>query len=408
MAVRLSHLFCMCLATAGAHPINQDLLQRLRTDAMWQTVDLDDNPFATWDEGDIKGLMGTILDTPSRDPARFTLFEPHAFDNADFPAEFDARTAFPKCRHPIRDQKHCGSCWAFSTAETWADNACILKKVPQQMIFSTQDLLSCDGFQQMGCHGGRINYAFDYVKSNGLVSEACLPYSAGNGTVSQCPPSIGDNKRTCSVAGEEWTPVQCDKKPNMLFNPALIKAGITQLGAVSAGFIVYEDFMHYKSGVYKYVSGKQLGGHAIKVIGWGVQNGTQEHYWWVANSWNASWGLDGYFKFSMADTKCALFEGGAYNCGQMTQPPVGPPTPSPSPHHSPAPKHKPAPGPRPPSPHHAPAPKHGPSPAPGKTCKDTLHNCGLDKDMCNSLWNVCLKTCGCCNATKPSYCKNLP
>lgn len=36
-------------------------------------------------------------------------------------------------------------------------------------------------------------------------------------------------------------------------------------GPVEAGFMVYEDFPHYKSGVYEHVSGAMLGGHAVKV-----------------------------------------------------------------------------------------------------------------------------------------------
>jgi cathepsin B len=37
------------------------------------------------------------------------------------------------------------------------------------------------------------------------------------------------------------------------------------------------------SGVYKHVAGKALGGHAIRILGWGVENDTP--YWLVANSW---------------------------------------------------------------------------------------------------------------------------
>lgn len=36
-------------------------------------------------------------------------------------------------------------------------------------------------------------------------------------------------------------------------------------GPVEAGFMVYEDFPHYKSGVYKHVKGNMVGGHAVKV-----------------------------------------------------------------------------------------------------------------------------------------------
>ena len=51
--------------------------------------------------------------------------------------------------------------------------------------------------------------------------------------------------------------------------------------------------MTYKSGVYAHVTGDYLGGHAIKIIGWGVQNGTD--YWLCANSWDTGFGIDGYF-----------------------------------------------------------------------------------------------------------------
>lgn len=41
---------------------------------------------------------------------------------------------------------------------------------------------------------------------------------------------------------------------------------------------LYQDFAHYKSGVYSHITGDALGGHAVKLIGWGTtQNG--EDYW---------------------------------------------------------------------------------------------------------------------------------
>jgi cathepsin B len=57
--------------------------------------------------------------------------------------------------------------------------------------------------------------------------------------------------------------------------------------------------MTYKSGVYQHTTGKQLGGHAIKIIGWGTESGVD--YWLVANSWGTTWGLDGFFKIKQGD-----------------------------------------------------------------------------------------------------------
>lgn len=48
------------------------------------------------------------------------------------------------------------------------------------------------------------------------------------------------------------------------------------------------------TGVYQHVTGEMLGGHAIKILGWGEENGTP--YWLAANSWNSDWGDKGTTK----------------------------------------------------------------------------------------------------------------
>lgn len=47
-----------------------------------------------------------------------------------------------------------------------------------------------------------------------------------------------------------------------------------------------------------------LGGHAIKIIGWGVEDGTP--YWLVVNSWNESWGDNGTFKILRGSDECGI------------------------------------------------------------------------------------------------------
>lgn len=70
---------------------------------------------------------------------------------------------------------------------------------------------------------------------------------------------------------------------------------MVQYGSVTAAFTVYEDFVNYKSGVYRHTSGSALGGHAVKIIGYG------EDYWIVNNSWNNSWGDNGTFKIAFGE-----------------------------------------------------------------------------------------------------------
>ena len=83
-----------------------------------------------------------------------------------------------------------------------------------------------------------------------------------------------------------------------------IAAEIQKNGPVEAAFTVFSDFLSYKSGVYTHTSGQALGGHAIKIIGWGVEDGTD--YWTVANSWNSDWGDNGFFKIRRGTDECGI------------------------------------------------------------------------------------------------------
>ncbi|KAH3896885.1 hypothetical protein DPMN_021069 [Dreissena polymorpha] len=75
-------------------------------------------------------------------------------------------------------------------------------------------------------------------------------------------------------------------------------------GPVEAAFTVYADFPTYKSGVYQHKSGQMLGGHAIKILGWGTEDSTP--YWLVANSWNEDWGDQGFFKILRGSDECGI------------------------------------------------------------------------------------------------------
>lgn len=79
-------------------------------------------------------------------------------------------------------------------------------------------------------------------------------------------------------------------------------------GPIEVSFTVYSDFEAYTGGVYQHVTGSQLGGHAVKMLGWGEDNGTP--YWIIANSWNPSWGEKGFFRILRGNNECGI-EGSA-------------------------------------------------------------------------------------------------
>ena len=73
---------------------------------------------------------------------------------------------------------------------------------------------------------------------------------------------------------------------------------------MEGAFTVYEDFLTYKSGIYVHKTGDVHGEHAIKIIGYGVENG--QKYWLCANSWNDIWGEKGYFRIAKGSNECGI------------------------------------------------------------------------------------------------------
>merc|ERR1711959_834640 len=86
-----------------------------------------------------------------------------------------------------------------------------------------------------------------------------------------------------------------------------IQKAIMEGGPVETAFTVYTDFANYVSGIYHHVSGSVEGGHAVTMVGWGVENGTK--YWKVANSWNPYWGEQGYFRIKRGNNECGIEDG---------------------------------------------------------------------------------------------------
>ena len=91
----------------------------------------------------------------------------------------------------------------------------------------------------------------------------------------------------------------------MLIPSSLMEEELVDNGPITVAFTVYDDFLTYSSGVYtKSLAAKALGGHSVKIIGYGVDNGVK--YWTVANSWNEEWGDAGFFKIRRGVDECYI------------------------------------------------------------------------------------------------------
>jgi len=249
---------------------------------------------------DARPLMGAVLSDIS-DHLNNTLGDHVYAAMEDAPSQFDARTKWSGLIHPIRDQQHCGSCWAFSASEVLSDRVAI-KAGKKSPVLSAEDMVSCDR-SDMGCKGGRLSSAWSYLKNTGIVTDTCFPYGAGNWKETGVTPAC----RTKCADSESF------KKQRAASSYAI--NGVTNMqkeimtnGPIQVAFMVYKSFMSYKSGVYtkKPFEFTPEGGHAVKIVGWGTESGTD--YWLVANSWGTTkWGsLGGFFKIKRGTNECGI------------------------------------------------------------------------------------------------------
>jgi len=243
--------------------------------------------------------------------------------NQEIPENFDAREQWPDCPTigEIRDQGGCGSCWAFGAVEAMSDRICIHSEGKVNAHLSAENLVSCCYGCGFGCNGGFPGAAWSYWVKRGIVtggnynsSQGCQPY-----IIAACEHHVDGDRPPCTEGPTPKCVKTCDADYTVPYEEDLyygsssysvkkhvqdIQLEIMNNGPVEGALTVYEDFPTYKSGVYQHVHGKALGGHAIRILGWGVEAGTP--YWLIANSWNTDWGDNGYIKILRGKDHCGI------------------------------------------------------------------------------------------------------
>lgn len=197
--------------------------------------DMDEQEVSTFLKG--INLPDDVLDADeykaSLNKTRQTRQSPKDTTDATLPDSFDYRTT--GCLSLPKNQKFCGSCWAFAATSAMETMKCL--KTGRLETMSEQNLIDCanrkSGYKLDGCAGGFMSEAFKYVVNNGGIDDdECYPY--GSNDRGEC--RYSSKCKTGSVA--KWSRVAPTEEA--------LKEAIVKRGPVTAAIHTNDDFFSYK------------------------------------------------------------------------------------------------------------------------------------------------------------------
>lgn len=282
--------FCQLDATKPY--VTREFVEKYKNESTFDTYDYEDHPFKDLTLDQLKAHFNTPL---ASDTDKSLRKQPIVFgDLKALPNDFDTRKKWPNCQVKLKNQQNCGACWAFAATSTLADRFCIQSDGKWKVDLSPQDMVSCDiGAGDNGCTGGLPLPSWNYLRYRGVVSEGCMPYVSGGGYVPYCP--------MYSLECADRTPYRkfYAKSYYRFQTVEEYMYDMMAKGPIQTGFQVYEDFTNYRGGIYVRRSSQRIGGHMVKIVGWGTY--TDFYYWIVQNSYGSSWGENGFFRIKMGE-----------------------------------------------------------------------------------------------------------
>ncbi|XP_014666812.1 PREDICTED: cathepsin L1-like [Priapulus caudatus] len=199
----------------------------------------------------------------------------------------------------IKDQKSCGSCWAFSA--TGAMEGQHFRATRKLVSLSEQNLVDCSQAEgNLGCNGGLMDSAFQYVTdAGGIDTEDSYPYEGVDDSCKFDPKNVGATVKS-------FTDIDS-------CNETALQVAVATVGPISVAIDASASSFHlYESGVYDEPGCSSIYlDHGVLAVGYGTLD--DKDYWLVKNSWGADWGDNGYIYMSRnKDNQCGIATNASY------------------------------------------------------------------------------------------------
>ena len=191
----------------------------------------------------------------------------------------------------IKNQKSCGSCWAFASTSALSYR---FQKLGIDVDLSPQYLISC---YDQACDGAHLINTQFYLVKNGTVTESCMPYSSGNKIVEECITKCKNNEEMKLFYSKNAYSIKDNYDEENFYDiVAVIIDQLINFGPVLSSIDIYKDFtdLHRKKLcsdiIYRHnaieTDSDKPSSHAVIIIGYGF---TQNKFYWIIQN---SWGYD--------------------------------------------------------------------------------------------------------------------
>nr|CDJ26736.1 cathepsin O-like cysteine peptidase protein [Tityus serrulatus] len=191
---------------------------------------------------------------------------------------------------PVKNQKECGACWAFSTVETLESMNAL--KTGKLVELSVQQVIDCATETNHGCDGGNTCNALHWMIENRvkILTDKEYPLTDKAEYCKAIKPKEGVELKfnyTC----EDLKESEGEMLKLLAFHGPLV---------ASVDSSTWQDYL---GGIIQYHC-EDNSNHAVQIVGYDLTGDIP--YYIVRNSWGIEFGIDGYLKIAIGKNLCGI------------------------------------------------------------------------------------------------------